>query len=243
LSGQTILKGTGKKMVRRLSARLLATVFAALLIAPAFSEIIDRVVAVVGNDAITESQVKRQLALQALIDGRLPAENANPNERRQAINRLIERQLVRREMAVANFPAEGETQVAPEIEQLRAQRFWNGLDFTAALRAYRIEESDVHDFLREKNSVLDFIDFRFKTGLQISNEEIENYYRRVYLPEFQRANSSSPPALESVSGQIEDILREREIEPKVNEWLNELRLRSRVAIFAESAQPPMDAGE
>jgi hypothetical protein len=143
-------------------------------------------------------------------------------------------------MAAANFPDEDEAQVSAEIEQLRAQRFWKGLDFTAALQAYGISESDVHDFLEEKNSVLGFIDFRFKTGLQISNEEIEDYY---HLPEFQRANSSPPPTLEDVSGQIEEILREREIEPKVDEWLNELRLRYRVAVLSESARRPMDAGE
>ena len=234
---------TGRRTVEKLSSCLLAGFFAALSIAPVCSEIIDRVVAVVGNEAITESQMKRQLVLQAFIDGRPPVESVNPKERREAINRLIERQLVRREMAIANFPSEDETQVAAEIEQLRAQRFWNGLDFTAALQAYGIKDSDVDDFLREKNSVLDFIDFRFKTGLQVSNEEIEDYYRKVYLPEFERANASPAPPLENVSGQIEEILREREVEPRVDEWLNGLRLRARVAIFSETTQRPKDAGE
>jgi hypothetical protein len=228
---------------RRLAACLLVAFFAAVWDAPAFAEIIDRVVAVAGNEAITESQVRQQLVLQALIDGRPPVENADPKQRREGINRLIERQLVRREMAVANFPSEDEAQVAAEMEQLRTQRFWNGLDFDAALQAYGIRDSDVRDFLQEKNSVLDFIDFRFKTGLQVPNEEIEDYYRKVYLPEFERANSSPPPTLESVSAQIEEILREREIEPKIDEWLNGLRLRARVAIFSESTQRPKDAGE
>lgn len=236
-------KPTGKRVSRGLSVRARAALLLGVLAVTAAAEIIDRVVAVVGNQAITESEVWRQLALQTVIDGQPPVPSPGPVELRKATNRLIERLLVRREMAVADFPVRDETQVEAEIEELRGGRFWNGLDFAAALRAYGIEERDVREFLREKNSVLDFIDFRFKTGLQISNEEIENYYRTVYLPEFQRANSSPPPALESASGQIEEILREREIEPKVNEWLNELRLRSRVAIFAESAPRPVDAGE
>ncbi len=236
-------KAKSKLTTRRVSVFLLTAFVAGVLVTPALPEIIDHVVAVVGNEAVTDSQVKEQLALQALIDGRPPGENAGPHERREAINRLIERQLVRREMAVANFPVEDETQVAAEIEQLRGQRFWNGLDFAAALRAYGIGEAAMHDFLREKNSVLDFIDFRFKTGLQIPNEEIDRYYRQVYRPEFERTNSSPPPPLESVSDQIEEILREKEIEPRVDEWLNELRLRARVAILGASAQRPVDGGE
>ncbi len=236
-------KPTGKRVSRGLSVRARAALLLGVLAVTAAAEIIDRVVAVVGNQAITESEVWRQLALQTVIDGQPPVPSPGPVELRKATNRLIERLLVRREMAVADFPVRDETQMEAEIEELRGGRFWNGLDFAAALRAYGIEERDVREFLREKNSVLDFIDFRFKTGLQIPSEQIEAYYRDVYLPEFQRTNASAAPPLESVSDQIEEILREREIEPRVDEWLNELRVRARVAVLSQPAQPPMDAGE
>jgi hypothetical protein len=211
--------------------------------AAAGAEIMDRVAAAVGNYAITESEVRRQLALEALIDLRPPGDAVDAAQRRAALDRLIDRELVQSEIEVANFPAAEESTVLAEFADLQRQTFWNGLSFSSALKAYGLEEEDVQEFLREKNSFLGFIDFRFKTGLQVPAEEIEAYYKNVYRPEFQKVNKSEPPLLDEVADQIAEIVREQLVEPLVMEWLSELRIRARVTVIEESARPAPDAGE
>jgi hypothetical protein len=207
------------------------------------AEVMDRVAAAVGNHAITESEVRRQLALEALIGQWPPGDPANAEQRRAALDRLIDRELVRREIEVANFPAAEEAEVLAEFADLQRQSFWNGLSFSSALRAYGLEEQDVREFLREKNNFLGFVDFRFKTGLQVPPEDIEAYYRKVYRPEFQKVNNTEPPLLDEVADQIAEIVREQLVEPLVAEWLSELRVRTRVIVIEESARPAVDAGE
>ena len=207
--------------------------------AMARAEIIDRVVAVVGNHAVTSGEVDRQLALQALIERQPLTAGADAAQYRAAMNRLIDRQLVKQEREVANFPPPDEREVAVQLDDLRHQRFWNGLNFEDALKAHGLDEQDVRDFLRETLIVLDFIDFRFKTGLQVAREEITAYYKTVYAPELGQA--ARP--LDQVAGQIEEIVRERIVETLVDEWLNELRLRTRVSVLDGQAMPRTDPGE
>jgi hypothetical protein len=211
--------------------------------AAAGAEVMDRVAAAVGNYAITESEVRRQLALEALIEQRAPGDPVNAGQRRAALDRLIDRELVRREIEVANFPAAEEAAALAEFTDLQRQSFWNGLSFSSALKAYGLEDQDLQEFLRDKNNFLGFVDFRFKTGLQVPSEDIEVYYRKVYRPEFQKVNNAEPPLLDEVADQIAEIVREQLVEPLVSEWLSELRVRARVRIIEESARPAVDAGE
>lgn len=213
------------------------------LAAAAGAEVMDRVAAAVGNYAITESEVRRQLALEALIGLRPPGDAVDAAQRRAALDRLIDRELVQSEIEVANFPATEEATVLAEFADLQRQTFWNGLSFSSALHAYGLKEEDVQEFLREKNSFLDFVDFRFKTGLQVPAEEIEAYYNNVYRAEFRRANNAEPPLLDEVANQIAEIVREQLVEPLVLEWLSELRIRARVTVIEESPRPAPDAGE
>jgi len=218
---------------------VLLPAFAAL----AGAEVVDRVAAAVGNRAITESEVRRQLTLEAFIEQRAPGDPVNAGQRRGALDRLIDRELVRREIEVANFPAAEEAEVLAEFADLQRQSFWNGLSFSSGLKAYGLEEEDVREFLREKNNFLGFVDFRFKTGLQVPQEEIEAYYNNVYRPEFRKVNNAEPPLLDEVADQIAEIVREQLVEPLVGEWLSELRVRTRVIVIEESARPAADAGE
>jgi hypothetical protein len=226
-----------------LAETLLMCVLMLASAAAAGAEVMDRVAAAVGNYAITESEVRRQLALEALIELRPPGDAVNAVQRRAALDRLIDRELVQSEIEVANFPDAQETTVLAEFADLERQTFWNGLSFSGALKAYGLEEEDVQEFLREKNSFLGFIDFRFKTGLQVPAEEIEAYYNNVYRPEFQKANNAEPPLLDEVADQIAEIVREQLVEPLVGEWLSELRIRARVTVIEEAARPAQDAGE
>lgn len=236
-------RGRCRRQQSALAATLLKCALMLTLAAAAGAEVMDRVAAAVGNYAITESEVRRQLALEALIDLRPPGDAVDAAQRRAALDRLIDRELVQSEIEVANFPATEEATVLAEFADLQRQTFWNGLSFPGALKAYGLEEEDVQEFLREKNSFLGFIDFRFKTGLLVPAEEIEAYYNNVYRPEFQKVNNAEPPLLDEVADQIAEIVREQLVEPLVSEWLSELRIRARVTVIEESARPAPDAGE
>jgi hypothetical protein len=226
-----------------LAETLLQCVLLLVFATAAGAEVVDRVAAAVGNHAITETEVRRQLALEALIDLRPPGAALDAGQRRAALDPLIDRELVQSEIEVANFPAAEEAEVLAEFADLQRQTFWNGLSFPGALKAYGLGERDVQEFLREKNSFLGFIDFRFKTGLLVPAEEIEAYYNNVYRPEFQKTNNAEPPLLDEVADQIAEVVRERLVEPLVSEWLSELRTRARLTIIEESTRAAQDAGE
>jgi hypothetical protein len=188
---------------------------------------IDRSIAVVGERVITAREVARQLRLQAFYE-RQPV-NDSVETRRVALNQLIERRLMQSEMRLASFGSD-KGRAAAEMEALRKSDFGGGLKFEAALVRYGLREKDVEQFVAELVDVLRFIEFRFRTGMQITPEEIQEYYTRSYLPGMRRINEAPAP-IEQIQGVLEESIAQRRVDSMLDQWLRELRAGTRVELL------------
>lgn len=189
-------------------------------------EVIDKVVAIVGRQAITSSEVDRQLRLQALLGGQ--PYDPSPQQRSDALERLIRQALVEQEMAIANFPSVKEKTIEGQLEAYRKERYWKGMSFEAALEHYGVSENGVRTFLRRLHDFLRFVDFRFRTGLEASREEVERYYEETFIPDLRAAGNPAPPPLEDVYEQLEERVIDQKVESRLDLWLKEVRSTTRV---------------
>lgn len=194
-------------------------------------EILDRIVAIVGIEAITFSQVDDELRLEAMLNRETM--DRVPEASRDALRRLVDRRLVLQDLAVTPFlfaqPAESERQV----RQLRAQTYLDGRDFAAALAHYGLTEEDCRAFIEERIGFERYVSFRFKTGLDAEPAAMESHYRDEYS-RLQREQGEPVEPFESVSGRISRILLERQANQLLEERLKELRTLSRIEILAFS---------
>jgi peptidyl-prolyl cis-trans isomerase SurA len=213
-----------------LAAGLLA--FPAL---PLRADIIDRVVAVVGQQAITASEVETQLRLEAMFN-REPLD-ITADKRRQALQRLIAVRLIQGEAIMAGFLKTSEAEVQRRLEESKQEHYLNGSGFEAALKLYNLREQDVTDFLRQVIGYERFKDFRFKTGLEVSREEVSAYYESHIVPEFRAAGNGSPPPLDDIYDKVEQAVIEERANALLDEWIKETRPQTRIVILEEEPQP------
>ncbi len=202
-------------------------------VSPAAAEIIDKVAAVVGKGVITASEVEEQLRLEALFN-RDPID-LSKGKRRDTLARLIDRRLVEQEIAAKNFHPATVDDVTQELAALERRAARNGAVFKRELESHGLTKEDVEQFLVRQANVERFVDFRFKTGLDVSAQAVEAYYKESFLPEMRRLQAEAP-ALEEVRDKITAVLMEERAESMLEVWLKETRARTRVVIIEDS--PP-----
>jgi hypothetical protein len=134
-----------------------ALVVAALVPAMLRAETIDRVLALVGGQLITLSDVT------AAIDLGLQSPGAAPDPVRAVLSRLIDRELILAEVD-RYAPAEPTTEaVDREVERVR-QRFASPAAFDAALTRSGIDEKHLRETLRQDLRTRAYLDQRFSTA-------------------------------------------------------------------------------
>ena len=200
----------------------------ALALAPASSaELLDRVVAIVGDEPITASEVDREVRLQALFSDIEPDESESAATR--ALERLIERRLMQREIALAAFLDLSAEQFENAFRSLQSQRF-RGRTYFEALERYGLTEQDVKDYLREQLTFERYLSFRFQA--EPSPDDLEAEYRR----RFGRQASPEAPPLEAVQEELTDAWMARRIERQLDDRVRELRALVRI-VYLEPLPP------
>ncbi len=118
----------------------------------AMAGVIDRVAVVVGNDVITESEILREVRLTELINGQ-PVD-LSAEKRREAAERLVDQQLIRKEMEIGNYPMP-----APQVADAMLRKFKQ--EYRAALEKYGVTEAELKEHLLWQLAVMRFTDQRF----------------------------------------------------------------------------------
>ena len=215
---------------RTITRKALGAAAACVLVSAApGSEIVDRVVAIVGTEAVTLSEIDLELRLEALFSESEPGGMGNRGE--EVLRRLIDRRLVMQDLSLTPFLQVQAADVDRQVEQLRDQRFLGGRDLEAALRHYRLTLEECRSFLKEQIAFERYVTFRFKTGLAASRQAIETFYQDEYLV-LQRERGEPAAPLEEVSDLISRIVVERRatelLETRLLELRSLLRIESRL---------------
>ncbi len=201
---------------------------------PAAAEIIDKVVAVVGEGVITASEVEEQLRLQALFN-QVPVD-LSKEKRRDTLTNLIDIRLVEREVIAKKFPAVTADDLAEEFAVLERRITRNGVVFDQELESHRFTRKDVEQFLVRQANFERFVSFRFKTGMQVSPKAVRAYYEESFLPEVQRLQAEVP-RLEEIYDEMAALVMDQRADSMLDVWLKETHARTRVVIMEDSPQP------
>ena len=166
-----------------------------LLLALAFllhGEIIDRIAVSVGNRVVTASDLDREIRVTAFLDGKQPV--FSPATKRVTADRMVEQQLIRRELETSRYQMPSATEVDPLIEKFQRDHFKDAADYERALAAAGISAQDVKDELLWQRGLLWFIDARFRLGVQVTDQEIQDYFEKVVKPAAEAAHPGNPVA-------------------------------------------------
>jgi hypothetical protein len=199
----------------------------------AAGEVVDQVLVSVGLQVITGSAVRRQEKLDAFFAGK--AAGPAPASRRAIAERLVDQALVRREVELSRFvpPSMAETQA--QAARVRADMKLSEAAFAAALKKASISEEAFLEEVRWQITLFRFIDFRFRPAVQVSDDEVREYYEGDFLTALrQSAPGQEAPPIEEVRGRIAAVVTERKLQKAIEAWIEQSRQQVKIRWHEEA---------
>ena len=207
-----------------LRAWLVATVLAVWVSPGVGQELLDRIVAHVNGEVITLTDVHAAVALGVVE----PPADADAID---AVEPLVSRYLVLAEVERFAPPEPAADVVARETASLIGRL---GSRLVAVMESTGIDEARIEDIARDTLRIQAYLDQRFGTTVQLTEEEVAQYYR-IHPDEFTREGTLMPFT------QAEPLARERAGAERrasiVAQWTGDLRARGDVTVMLPTPLP------
>jgi hypothetical protein len=205
---------------------------ASSILLPATGETVDRVVASIGNTALTASDVEREYRFELFLNGQPASAPPDLATRERVRDRLIEQRLLAEEAEAenverTNLPAQAAATLAEVRQKYPSKEAWQ-----AALRTLEMDEREVLQRLEDQALVLRIIDQRLRPAAWVERAQIEAYYQKTFGREQVEQAAGPAPALEEVENQIREILVQEKINQLLPTWLQELKASRRVRLYS-----------
>ena len=201
-------------------------VAAALFALTAGAEIIDRIVASVDTRVITQSEIERQIRVTAFQDAIHP--DLTARHRRAALETMIDQKLIQRDLENGRYPLPDPAELNPIIELFKKDHFASAEDYTRALADYKITDEDFRDLLLWQRTLLSFIEMRFESGVQVTDQEIADYFEKNVKPVEAAAR------LEDYRDRIESAIVGERIDQEAAAWLKRAHERYEIVYHPEA---------
>jgi hypothetical protein len=201
---------------------------------PGQPQILDSVVAIIDGDVLLASDIDEEIRFSAFLPYTVLPQS---NTRVHAAERLIDRTLIlhqERQQIPANISDEEVdkriAELRKQIPECRRYQCTTEEGWQRYLSDHGFTEQEVRNRWRERLEILVFIEQRFKTGIKISQPEVQAYYDDHLVPEFRKENAKIPP-VQSISPRIEEILLQQKVSQLLFVWLQTLREQGSVHIL------------
>jgi hypothetical protein len=208
----------------------------ALLLAcgAAWTEIIDRIAVSVGNRVITASDLDREIRVTALLSG--DKLDFSQDVRRTAAGRMVEQKLIERELEMSRYAVPSPESIEPALEDFKKKSFKSEDDYRRALTEYGLTEQDVRDKVLWQRTLLKFLEVRFQTGVQVTDQQIEDYFNKVVAPAARVDHPGEQPSIDDYWDDIEEKLAGDRANQEMDKWLAEARKRTDIVYHEEVFQ-------
>jgi peptidyl-prolyl cis-trans isomerase SurA len=217
-------------MIPRMAIIVGTAVWLAASVLPARAgDILDRIVAAVNGHVILQSDWEDAVRYEAFIAGRA-ADPSSSEERKAALDRLIDQELLREQIRSADFPAATDEEVAARVREIR-ERYAVAPDhpgaWQAVLSRYRLTENELSQRVRLQLNLMRLVDARLRPTVSIEATSIESYYNQELLPQLRQAGAKEV-SLAEVTPHIRELLTQQKVNELLVSWLQNLRAGSEI---------------
>jgi hypothetical protein len=179
-------------------------------------QLLDRVVARVDGYAITLTDVNAAIELGVV---EVPA---GSDRLAAGIEGLVERQLVLAEVARFAPPEPRAEEVDREVASMTAR---TGGRLEAVMEATGVDRARLREMARDTIRIRAYLDQRFGTTVQVSNEEVSQYYR-AHPDEFVR--NGEQLSFEAAEPEVRRRAAVARRAATIAQWLRDLRARAEI---------------
>lgn len=203
---------------------------------PAQGLLLDRLIAVVNDDLVLESDVQEEMRFAAFQPNGV-------NDRAAAIERLIDRKLIEEQQKLQPSAPVTDGELAADVAELRKSlpACAHGACATDAgwksfLADHGFTQVEFDARWRERMGLLRFIEQRFRLGLRVSDAQIAEYYIGTMLPEYAKEHVKPPP-LASLHDRIQEVVLQQQVTKLLDTWLKTLRTQGNVRLINDAEVP------
>jgi len=219
--------------------RLMKQLLKTLVLVLAFSsvcvaqQVVDKMVATVNAGVRTELITYSDLLWQLALQPNTQLDNPKSDELNRALRLLIDQRLILQE--AEKLPTIVPT--AKEIADARAElarNFSSEPAFRERLLRVGLTSEKLDEIIEQRLKMEKYLDFRFRNFVVISQKEIADYYRDVYVSRFRsRFPGRIVPTLEQSRAEIEQTLTESKIESDIDAFLDTARERAEIVMLSQ----------
>lgn len=187
---------------------------------------IDAVAARIEDDIITESEVHELAAFQKLVDG-------ESKPRPELLRELIDQWMIRNEATATKY---GQPSAA-DVDRAYAEfvkQFPSPEEFQKRCAAAGLTEAAVRRMVAQQLYLSRFIDYRFRPSAQVTDQQVEAYYKDEFAPQLKARNQPVPP-LDDVDDTIREVLIQRAINERATKWLDDSRDALQIDIMSQGS--------
>jgi peptidyl-prolyl cis-trans isomerase SurA len=203
---------------------------AALSMPCSAGDIVDRVVAIVNDHVVLQSDWEEEISWEAFLNAKA-SDAFTSADRKGALDRLIDRELLREQVRPSE-PAPHD-QVAAHVAEVRKLHPGAASDegWQSVLKKNGLTQAALEKRIGEEIQLMSSVEARLRPSIQIDQHAVESYYHDDLLPKLKKEGSREV-ALPEVFGRIKDLLAEQRLNQLLSGWLASLRAGSRIQTFA-----------
>jgi hypothetical protein len=194
-------------------------------------KVVDKMIATVNAGVKTELITYSDLLWQLALQPNTQLDNPTSADLNRALRLLIDQRLILQE--AEKLPSIAQT--AKEIMDARdelVRQFSSQADFQQRLLRVGLTSEKLDEIIEQRLKMEKYLDFRFRSFVVISQSEIADYYRDVFVPRLRaRAPGQIVPTLEEARAQIEKTLTEAKIESDTDAFLDTARERAEIVML------------
>ncbi len=195
--------------------------------ATASGKVVDKMVATVNGELVTYSDLLWQLALQPDT----PLDNPRSEDLNRALELLIRQLLIGQEAEKLPSISPSDQEINAALKEL-IDHFPSRAEFEARARRVGLTGEQLKEAVRRRVQINKYLDFRFRSFTVVTQKEVEDYYRDVWVPRFrERTPGLIVPKFEEKRAEIEKTLTEGKIESDLGDFLEAARERAEVVIL------------
>jgi hypothetical protein len=191
---------------------------------------LDRIAVIVGKHVIKTSDIDRDIRLTAFLNQQ--KSSFASQTKRQSAERLIDQEIIRQEIATGSYKRPSEADALAFQTQIVRERFGGSeAALNRALSQDGLTREQLATHLLWQLTVLRFIDQRFRLGVFVSDDEVQQYVQQ-HKAALQKQNLGAGD--EALNAKAREILEGERVNQNFDQWLAQARMRVRIEYKQEA---------
>jgi peptidyl-prolyl cis-trans isomerase SurA len=198
-------------------------------------EVLDRVVANVNGNVILQSDWDDEVRYECFMSDR-DLRELTSEDRKATLDRLIDQELLREQMRGSDFQPVSTEQIDKQVEDFKQDYSarHEAKSWTSGLAKYGVDETEVKSHIALELNQLRLVDARLRPSIQITETDIEAYYRNEVRPKFA---GTQPVPLQEATPKIRELLIQQQMNQQLGSWLESLRSQAQIRILIPNSTP------